>query len=237
MSGYLYTDVINTPDEKSIMTYLVGYYHKFAQEANDSVGNKRLQKVIGFEMEITEEETHFELNSEGLAEWIETKIVELNSRTYVNSISGVQAALAEFKTYRTEEKPPRFLEKSNLEAQLFKIQMQLREANRNPWLVPEDRHVSAVNDGWIVLEKAEHEREVALREALARQEALAQMAARFGRKAGLREQWLRDMRDMLQRSQFGDDLPAVLAAAKKEDTIQLQITTYTERLQGRSSPN
>ena len=40
------------------------------------------------------------------------------------------------------------------------------------------------------LEKAEHERELALREELIRQEKLEQLAARFDRKAGMRETWL-----------------------------------------------
>ena len=225
------TDVLNTPDEKSIMTYLVGYYHKFAQETNDSLGNKRLQKVIGFEIDIQEEETHFELNSEGLLEWIEATIVKLNSRDFQEAgVVGVQSALGDFKKYRTEEKPPKFQEKGALEAQLFKIQMQLREANRNPWLVPEDKHVSAVNTGWEELEKVENRREAALREALAKQEALARMAAKFNRKASLREQWLKEMKEKLQDVTFGNNLSAVMAASKKEDTIQLQISAYADRL-------
>jgi spectrin beta len=225
-------DVLNTPDEKSIMTYLSSYYRKFAQEEQDSLGNKRLQKVIGFEMEIQEEEMKFEFNSEGLAEWIEKTIVRLNDHNFANSVAGVQATLAEFKAYRTEEKPPKFTEKGFLESQLFKIQMQLREANRNPWNVPEDKHVAAINNGWEDLEKAEHNREIALRDALQRQERLAQMAANFNRKADLREQWLADMQSKLDRESFGDDLASTTAAAKKEDTIQLQVNAYAERLQG-----
>jgi spectrin beta len=222
---------MNMPDEKSIMTYLAGYYQKFAQQEQGNLGNKRLQKVINFELEIQEEEFHFEINSEGLVEWIYETISKLNGREFPNSVSGVQSVLSDFKTYRTEEKPPRFLEKGNLEAQLFTIQMKLREANRNPWLVPEDKHVSAVGTGWEILEKSEHERELALREALARQEAMARRAVNFNRKSDLREQWLREMNEMLQTADFGDNMAAVTASSKKEGTLQLQINAYAERLQ------
>lgn len=43
---------------------------------------------------------------------------------------------------------------------------------------------------WARLERAEHEREHALRDELIRQEKLEQMAKRFERKAAMRETWL-----------------------------------------------
>lgn len=43
---------------------------------------------------------------------------------------------------------------------------------------------------WEKLEKAEHERELALRNELIRQEKLEQLARRFDRKAAMRETWL-----------------------------------------------
>lgn len=50
--------------------------------------------------------------------------------------------------------------------------------------------ISDINKAWERLEKAEHERELALREELIRQEKLEQLAARFNRKASMRETWL-----------------------------------------------
>lgn len=43
---------------------------------------------------------------------------------------------------------------------------------------------------WTQLEKAEHEREVALREELIRQEKLELLAQRFDHKAAMRQTWL-----------------------------------------------
>jgi spectrin beta len=50
--------------------------------------------------------------------------------------------------------------------------------------------ISDINKAWERLEKSEHERELTLREELIRQEKLEQLAARFDRKAGMRETWL-----------------------------------------------
>lgn len=47
-----------------------------------------------------------------------------------------------------------------------------------------------VRQAWERLEKAEHERELALRTELIRQEKLEQLARRFDRKAAMRETWL-----------------------------------------------
>lgn len=46
------------------------------------------------------------------------------------------------------------------------------------------------SQAWERLEKAEHERELALRNELIRQEKLEMLAARFDRKAAMRETWL-----------------------------------------------
>lgn len=49
---------------------------------------------------------------------------------------------------------------------------------------------SLPHQAWERLEKAEHERELALRNELIRQEKLEMLAARFDRKAAMRETWL-----------------------------------------------
>lgn len=42
-----------------------------------------------------------------LLTWIEQTIISLNSRSFANSLAGVQHQLQAFSTYRTVEKPPR----------------------------------------------------------------------------------------------------------------------------------
>jgi len=44
------------------------------------------------------------------------------AREFSNTLSGMQALLTDFKNYRTVEKPPKFVEKGNMEAHLFAIQ-------------------------------------------------------------------------------------------------------------------
>jgi hypothetical protein len=64
-------------------------------------------------------------------------------------------------------------------------QGQLLECFRKPCFF-----VFILLQAWERLEKAEHERELALRNELIRQEKLEQLARRFDRKAAMRETWL-----------------------------------------------
>ena len=62
----------------------------------------------------------------------------------------------------------RFAEKSNLEAMLFILHTQMRANNQRPYVPDEEKTVAHVNKAWELMEHAEHEREIALREEMIR---------------------------------------------------------------------
>lgn len=62
----------------------------------------------------------------------------------------------------------RFNEKGELEVLLFTIQSRMRANNQRPYLPREGKLISDINRAWENLEKAEHERELALKEELIR---------------------------------------------------------------------
>ena len=66
--------------------------------------------------------------------------------------------MQDFKEYRVVEKPPRFVQKGDLEAQLFAIHTKRRFGNRRTYHVPEGRDIKEINALWEKLEKEEHER-------------------------------------------------------------------------------
>ncbi|XP_067680907.1 spectrin beta chain-like isoform X4 [Haliotis asinina] len=222
---------VEYPDEKSIITYVVTYYHYFSKMKADSVQGKRIGKVIDNARDTDSMTNEYEGLTSDLLEWIEQTIVILNDRQFANSLTGVQQQLAAFNTYRMVEKPPKFDEKGNLEILLFTLQSKMRANNQRPYLPKEGKMVSDINKAWEKLEKAEHERELALREELIRQEKLEQLAARFDRKAGMRETWLSENQRLVSQDNFGRDLPAVEAATKKHEAIETDINAYEERVQ------
>jgi len=57
------------------------------------------------------------------------------------------------------------------------------------------------------------------------------LAARFDRKAGMRELWLSENQRLVAQDNFGFDLAAVEAAVKKHEAIETDINAYEERVQ------
>lgn len=222
---------VEHPDEKSIITYVVTYYHYFSKLKQETVQGKRIGKVVGIAMENDKMINDYESFTSDLLNWIETTIGSLGDREFANSLIGVQQQLSQFANYRTVEKPPKFVEKGNLEVLLFTLQSKMRANNQKPYTPKEGRMISDINKAWERLEKAEHERELALREELIRQEKLEQLANRFNRKAAMRETWLSENQRLVSVDNFGFDLAAVEAAAKKHEAIETDIFAYEERVQ------
>uniref|UniRef100_A0A3B3CVP5 Spectrin beta chain, non-erythrocytic 1 n=1 Tax=Oryzias melastigma TaxID=30732 RepID=A0A3B3CVP5_ORYME len=222
---------VDHPDEKSIITYVVTYYHYFSKMKALKVEGKRIGKVLDHAIETEKMIEKYESLASDLLEWIEQTIIILNNRKFANSLVGVQQQLQAFNTYRTVEKPPKFTEKGNLEVLLFTIQSKMRANNQKVYTPREGKLISDINKAWERLEKAEHERELALRTELIRQEKLEQLARRFDRKAAMRETWLSENQRLVSQDNFGFDLQAVEAATKKHEAIETDIAAYEERVQ------
>lgn len=221
----------DNPDEKSIITYVVTYYHYFSKIKAETVQGRRIGGVVGKAMENEKLIHDYENLTSDLLRWIETKIGDLSDRSFPNSLDGVQEYLGRFNNYRTVEKPPKFSDKGNLEVALFTIQSRLRANNQKPYVPGDGKTINDINRAWERLERAEHERELALREEMIRQEKLKQLAWRFDKKAGMREQWLSDNQRLINMDAFGDDLPSVEAASKKHEAIETDILAYEDRVQ------
>uniref|UniRef100_A0A803TIV7 Spectrin beta chain n=1 Tax=Anolis carolinensis TaxID=28377 RepID=A0A803TIV7_ANOCA len=219
------------PDEKSIITYVVSYYHYFSKMKALAVEGKRIGKVLDQVLDIEKIIERYESLASELLEWIELTIAIISNQKFANSLAGVQQQLQAFTAFCTLEKPVKFQEKGNLEVLLFSIQSKLRANNRKLYIPKEGRSISDINKAWTRLEKAEHEREVALRNELIRQEKLELLAQRFDHKAIMRETWLNENQRLVSQDNFGYDLPAVEAAMKKHEAIEADISSYQERIQ------
>ncbi|XP_067113725.1 spectrin family protein [Osmerus mordax] len=221
---------VDQPDEKSIITYVATYYHYFSKMKALAVEGKRIGKVLDYAIEADQLIDKYETLASELLQWIEQTILTLNDRQLANSLSTVQNQLQAFNTYRTVEKPPKFTEKGNLEVLLFTIQSKMRANNQKVYMPREGKLITDINKAWERLEKAEHERELALRNELIRQEKLEMLAARFDRKAAMRETWLSENQRLVSQDNFGVDLGAVEAATRKHEAIETDIGAYGERV-------
>ncbi|XP_010891275.2 spectrin beta chain, non-erythrocytic 5 isoform X2 [Esox lucius] len=212
---------VKHPDEKSVMTYVSLYYHYFSKLKQGQTIQKRLTKIVGLLKELDDQKNQYENLVSDLLQWIKTKVVQLNDRSFPNSLRDMQQLVASFKTYRTVEKPPKYQERGAIEENFFSLRTKLRANNQWAYVPPEGKTLGDIEKNWAILERAEHERENALQRALFRLEQLEQLAQKFSRKAGLREGYLEDTAQLISRQDMRGlkSLEEAQAAARRLEAL------------------
>ncbi|XP_053802113.1 spectrin beta chain, non-erythrocytic 5 [Vidua chalybeata] len=218
------------PDERSIMTYVSLYYHYFSRLKQGQTIQKRLNKIVFFLKELDDLKLQYEQMVSDLLKWIKLKVMELDDRHFPNSLQEMWLLMANFKTFRTVEKPPKYQEKGMIEAHLFNIRTKQRANNQRPYLPPEGKMLQDVEKHWIILEKSEHNRGKALQKEMLRLERLEQLAQRFLKKAALRESYLEDMRKVIGKQDFWpESVDRMEAASRKLEAIVADVLPRRER--------
>ncbi|XP_065538942.1 spectrin beta chain, non-erythrocytic 5 [Lathamus discolor] len=218
------------PDERSIMTYVSLYYHYFSRLKQGQTIQKRLNKIVFFLKEIDDLKLLYEQMVSDLLKWTKQKVTELDDRHFPNTLQEMWLLMANFKTFRTVEKPPKYQEKGMIEAHLFNIRTKQRANNQRPYMPPEGRMLQDVEKHWIILEKAEHSRGKALQKEMLRLERLEQLAQRFLKKAALRESYLEDMKKVIGKQDFWpESVDRMEAASKKLEAIAADVLPRRER--------
>ncbi|KAF7704200.1 hypothetical protein HF521_021272 [Silurus meridionalis] len=151
--------VVLHPDEKSIMTYVSLYYHYFSKMKQGKTIQKRIAKIVELLKEMEDMKREYENMVSDLLQWIKTKIVMLDDRSFPNSIPGMKELVAAFKTFRTVEKPPKYQERGAIEAHLFNLRTKLMANNQRAYVPPEGKTLGDIERTWTLLERAEYERE------------------------------------------------------------------------------
>ncbi|XP_017558803.1 spectrin beta chain, non-erythrocytic 5 isoform X2 [Pygocentrus nattereri] len=225
--------VVPHPDEKSIMTYVSLYYHYFSKMKQGQTIQKRIAKIVDLLKELDDMKGQYEDMVSNLLLWIKTKVVELDDRSFPNSLLGMKRLVADFKTYRTVEKPPKYQERGAIEAHLFSLRTKLRANNQRAYIPPEGKTAGDIERNWTLLERAEHERERNLQNALLRLEQLEQLAQKFGRKAALRESYLQDTLQLIQKEDLRglESLEDAQATAKRLEALSTDVLASEPRFQ------
>lgn len=180
-------------------------------------------------MDADKKKMQFENLITDLLSWIRNKTTELEKRNFPNSVEGIQRELLAFKEYRTIEKPPKYKERSEIEALFFHVNTLLKSLNQ-PHYTPQDgKMINDIEKAWQRLENAEHNREVALREELLRQEKLEQLNYKFEKKSVLREGYLNEMIQVLSDPRYGANIRQVDATVKKHEAISADILARADR--------
>jgi spectrin beta len=197
----------------------------------EAVGGKRIGKIVGFMMEIDRMQEQYEYQASEMLKWINKKIAELNDYNFPNSLDGIKSLTLRFnKEYMNMEKPPKYKQKSMLDAHFFNINMKLTAQGHAKYSPPDGKTINDLEMAWSRLEQAEHERDLTLKRELNRLEQLEKMFLNFDKKAKLREDWLSDKASILSDSStFLNNTSQIDATFKKHEAIGADIQARAER--------
>nr|CAD7572393.1 unnamed protein product [Timema californicum] len=200
------------------------------------IAYSKFSTIVGQMMDADKMKIHYERLTSNLLEWIRLKVVELEDRDFPNSLEGIQKDLTRFKDYRTIEKPPKYKERSEIEALYFHINTHLKSLNQPAFSPQDGQLIHDLERSWEGLERAEYRREVALRQELLRQQRLEHLNYKFEKKVRvtdecqchvpksvLREGYLKEMIQVLSDPRYGSNLTQVDATVKKHEAISADI--------------
>lgn len=221
---------VDRPDEKSIITYVSSYYHTFAKMKNEAVGGKRIGKIVDYLMDIDRMKDTYENDVTKLMAWINKNIRDLSNFEFPNSLDGIKMLMLIFcKEYMVLHKPPQCKQKILIEANFYSINMKLNAQGHPNYIPPEGKTVSDLGNAWSRLEKVEHERDLALKRELHRQEKLEQIYEKFDKKAKLREDWISEMARVLSNSSSFSNSSQLDATFKKLEALSSDFNEGSDR--------
>jgi len=180
---------LQDPDERSIMTYVSEYFHRFASQDQRDVALQRCQNFLKFIRGIQSQQFDYERRARALIEWVEKEKKEFSGRDFGDSLARAQEVQARLRDFVVSQKPLQEGEKMDLENLFAEIQTQLTVNNRRPYvppegLAPEDLEaafeaLSGVQKGYAQAVRQNRYRFIQKLETKLSDEKLAEMKASF----------------------------------------------------------
>lgn len=219
------------PDERSVITYISLWYHYFSSFNKVEVAGRRIGKLVDLTNQIEALKNDFNDRARKLVDWANQTIPALDDRTFDNTLEGAKKKYADFKSYKSNDKPPKTAEKANLETLFNNINLKLKNNKRPPFTAPAGLSPSEIDGLWNKLGTSEDEREKALRDELERQQKLDHLRRKFGLKADKLEKWLAAKDAYLATDESVNSLNEAQTKLKVHDTFDEEYTHSKPRLQ------
>jgi len=215
------------PDERSIMTYVVAFYKKFATANKAETASKKIATVLETNRAHEQLIRQYEEMVSNLLEWIRTVLARLNERPPLETVVACQARLEEGNRFRTEDYPPKLAEKGELEAHYSKLQTTLRLHGRPAYVPSEGKLIADISAAWAGLDAAEAANKDWVLSELRRNQLAELKARKFNGRASAHEAWTDGKDAMLQADDYSScNLGGVVALKKKHEGFQSDFAAH-----------
>jgi Ca2+-binding EF-hand superfamily protein len=152
------------PDERSVMTYIAEYFHRFATQDQKELAARRAQKFVKFARGMAARKHEYEQRARALLAWAESWIEELAKDNLGNSLEESVQTNNDLRHFLVQDKPPKSGEKLDIEGLFAEINTELKVNNRAPYVPPAELTPEAIDAAWDRLQVSEKVRAKAARE-------------------------------------------------------------------------
>jgi len=208
------------PDERSIITYVSMYFHKFSANQQAETAARRLAKVLDFYQSTEQAKQDYNDRASKLLEWINKSDETYSQREFDNTLEGVERQIGDFSGYKKNEKPPNAKEKHELDALYSAINTKLNLNGRGSFQPATGLSPKELDSAWNRLEKTEQKHNLALQEELRRQRKIRDAVQRFDNKGRRLENWIDQQQEFINTAELGDNLTAVNANVRNHTFFQ-----------------
>jgi Ca2+-binding EF-hand superfamily protein len=177
------------PDERSVMTYVSEFFHRFASQDQREVAARRCAAFLHFLRAVQARQYDYEERVRRLLKWVADQTEVFKNRDFGETLGHAQEVQAAFREFVVARRPQSEGEKIDLENLFAEIQTELKVNNRRPYappegLAPEDIEnafdaLTAIQKSYAQAVRAHRYRFIQKVEAKLSDEKLAEMDASF----------------------------------------------------------
>jgi len=152
------------PDERSIMTQVAEYFHRFAAQGLKDLAARRARNFVMFQRAMKHRQNDYSRRAQSLLSWIDFSISHFSEYKFGETLEDALNASADLRGFVVSEKPPKSGDKIDLENLLAEINTELKVNNRAPFRPPPEVSTDAIDAAFARLWEAEKAFGVRVRE-------------------------------------------------------------------------
>jgi actinin alpha len=148
-------DLKGTPDEKSVMTYVAEYFHRFASQDQKENSARRCAKFLKFIRDMKSREDEYERRARASLAWVAENKQRFEDYKFGDTLAEAQTYQAELRKFVVEGRPQQEGERMDLEMLFAEIQTELKVNSRAPYTPPEGLSPDDIQSAFDGLGKAQ----------------------------------------------------------------------------------
>jgi len=129
---------VENPDEKSVITYTMEYFFRFANEGLKEAAAAQADEWLKFLRDVFARQNDYERRARILLNWTKVARAAWDGYSFGSTLDEANEAFSQLRKFVTVDKPPREGEKMDLEALFAEIQTTLKVNGLAPFTPPED---------------------------------------------------------------------------------------------------